>query len=183
MRRNVHKNILIILTVILISGLIHNFSGLFNTTVAATVNKSENISEEKINYNTIDMPDFIIEDIFLWPDNEPSKYNFEYSLKNIGDSAIYHFDIEINVKIVWSLFGKIPILTIFASTDIVHIDALLPERNVNITMASCEKLPKFGSYRFTLEVNPNLKIEEKDYDNNKCTEVWSVFFGNWKPLI
>lgn len=182
MWRIIYKKRAIIVTFILTLSFIHCIFGLCSPSFSATTPKSENILSEKSGCSNEGMPDFVIEDIFLWPSNTPDEYNFEYSLRNIGDSAIYHFDIEINVKIIWIIFGKIPILTISSSTDTIHIDALIPEKKINLTLASCEKLPKFGSYRFSLKVNPNLKIDESNYDNNKYSEDWKVFFGQWKEI-
>jgi len=127
-------------------------------------------------------PDFVIEDIFLWPSNTPYEYHFEYSLTNIGDSPIYYFDLELYVKIQWMLFGKIPLFSIVSNVQTVHLGGLLPGWETNLSFASCDRLPKFGSYRFSLTVNPNLKIEESDYDNNKYSEDWKVFFGQWKEI-
>ena len=135
-----------------------------------------NASEEK--------PDLIIEDIFLWPSAYPYEYHFECSIKNIGDSPIWKDEFEIHVKIYWMLFGRIPLLPIFSHTTSVIVDGFLfGELKYNITFASCDSLPKFGSYRFYLTVNPNNTIDESDYDNNKYSEDWKVFFGQWKEIV
>ena len=127
-------------------------------------------------------PDFIIDDIFLWPSDYPYEYHFEYSLRNIGDSPIYSFEFETYIKIQWMLLGRIPLFPIVSRMQIGNLGGLLPGENVNLSFASCDRLPKFGSYRFSLTVNPNLKIEESDYDNNKYSENWNVFFGQWKEI-
>ena len=127
-------------------------------------------------------PDFIIDDIFLWPSNQPYEYHFEYSLTNIGDSPIYSFELEVFIKIQWLLLGRIPLFTIDSYTQTGNLGSLLLGETVNHTFFSCESLPKFGSYRFSLKVNPNLKIEESNYDNNKYSEDWKVFLGQWKEI-
>jgi subtilase family serine protease len=127
-------------------------------------------------------PDLVIDDIFLWPSNFPNEYQFEYSLKNIGDSPLYDFELETYVKIQWMLFGKIPIFSIASNLHSGYLGRLLPGETVNITFASCGRLPKFGTYRFSLTVNPSLNIEESNYDNNKYSENWKVFFGKWKHI-
>lgn len=129
-----------------------------------------------------DKPDLVINDIFLWPSDFPNEYEFKYSLKNIGDTPIYKFEFEAYIKIQWMLFGKIPIFTIASHLQSGYLGRLLSDETVNISFASCERLPKFGVYRFSLIVNPNLKIEESNYDNNKYAENWKVFFGQWKQI-
>jgi hypothetical protein len=135
-----------------------------------------NASEEK--------PDLIIEDIFLWPSSFPNEYHFEYSVKNIGDTATpyYWSAVEISVKIYWLALGTIPLLRITSYTHTDYLDTIRPGETINLSFASCDRLPKFGSYRFSLKVNPNLKIEESDYDNNKYSEDWKVFLGQWKEI-
>ena len=134
--------------------------------------------------NTEELPDLVIEDIFLWPSDYPFTYHFECRVKNIGDAATpYHWsEVEISVRIYWLLFGKIPILPIFSSSHTYSIDVIQPGATRNLGVASCDSLPKFGSYRFYLTVNPHKTIEESDYDNNKYSEDWKVFLGLWKPI-
>jgi len=129
-------------------------------------------------------PDLIIENIFLWPSNTPYEYHFEYSLRNIGDVATpyYWSEIEISVKIYWLVFQTIPLLRIKSYTSTDYLDTIRPGETINITFVSCDALPKFGSYRFSLTVNPSKIIEESDYDNNKCSEDWKVFLGQWKEI-
>jgi len=134
-----------------------------------------NASEEK--------PDLIIEDIFLWPSNTPDEYNFECSIKNIGNSTNEWNNLEINVKIKWMFLGSIPLFSIASYTESHYIQGVIKSgETINLSFASCDSLPKFGTYRFSLTVNPNLKIEESDYDNNKYCEDWNVFFGQWKEI-
>ena len=68
------------------------------------------------------------------------EYNFEYTLKNIGDSPLYNFEFETYIKIQWLLFGKcsadilvvffqvnqliLPLLLVVVSQNLVHIDFL-----------------------------------------------------------
>jgi len=128
-------------------------------------------------------PDLIIDDIFLWPSSFPDEYHFECSIRNIGDSPIWKDEFEIHVKIYWMLFGRIPLLPIFSHTTSVIVDGFLfGELKYNITFASCDSLPKFGSYRFYLTVNPNETIDESNYDNNKYSEDWKVFLWDWKEI-
>ena len=127
-------------------------------------------------------PDFVIEDIFLWPSNFPDEYHFEYRLKNIGDAPIYNFRQITTIQIRWLVLGSIPLFTIYSKKIDVGIGALLPGDIVNIGFVSCDSLPKFGSYRFYLTVNPNEIIDESNYDNNKYSEDWKVFFGQWKEI-
>jgi len=134
-----------------------------------------NASEEK--------PDFVIEDIFLWPSNTPDEYHFECSVKNIGNSTNEWNNLEINVKIKWMFLGSIPLLSIASYTESHFIQGVIKSgETINLSFASCDRLPIFGSYRFYLTVNPNKTIDESDYDNNKCSEAWKVFFGQWKEI-
>ena len=133
-----------------------------------------NASEEK--------PDFVIDDIFLWPSNTPDEYLFKYSLQNIGNAPIYSFELEVYIKIQWLLLGRIPLFSIVSDTQIGNLGSLLPGETVNHSFASCNRLPKFGSYRFSLTVNPHETIDESDYDNNKYSEDWKVFLGQWKEI-
>jgi len=127
-------------------------------------------------------PDFIIDDIFLWPSDIPNKYHFEYRLKNIGDAPIYNFRHTATIQIRWMIFGKIPLITVYSNNIDGGIGALLPGDSINIGFVSCDTLPKFGSYRFSLTVNPNKIIDESDYDNNKYSEDWKVFLWDWKEI-
>ena len=128
-------------------------------------------------------PDFIIDDIFLWPSNTPDEYNFECSVKNIGNSTNEWNNLEINVKIKWMFLGSIPLLSIASYTESHFIQGVIKSgETINLSFASCDRLPIFGSYRFYLTVNPNKTIDESDYDNNKCSEAWKVFFGQWKEI-
>ena len=128
-------------------------------------------------------PDFVIDDIFLWPSNFPYEYHFEYSLTNIGDSPIYSFELEVFIKIQWLLLGRIPLLSIASYTESHYILGVIKSGGmINLSFASCDILPKFGSYRFSLTVNPHETIDESDYDNNKYSEDWKVFLWNWKEI-
>ena len=128
-------------------------------------------------------PDFVIEDIFLWPSAYPYEYHFECSVRNIGNASNYWNDFEVYVKIKWLLFGKIPLLTINSHTDGAYVGGQIePNETIKFWFIACEALPKFGTYRFSLTVNPNLKIEESDYDNNKYSEDWKVFLWDWKEI-
>ncbi|MCU0849730.1 MAG: hypothetical protein MUC80_00455 [Candidatus Thermoplasmatota archaeon] len=183
MWRNVHKAKLIVITFVFTLILSQFVFGLWNPTLSATITKSENILTEKSSLSNDDKPDLVIEDIFLWSSNEPDKYVFKYSLRNIGTIPIYSFELVINHKIQWLLFGRIPLFTIDAHTQTGNLGSLLPGETFNHTFISCDSLPKFGSYRFTLTVNPNKTIDESDYSNNKYSEDWTTFLGQWKPLI
>jgi len=128
-------------------------------------------------------PDLIIEDIFRWPNNFPDEYHFECSVRNIGNYPIYKAEFEIYVKIYWMLFGRIPLIPIKSHTTSVYVEGyLFGELKYNFIIAQCDRLPIFGTYRFYLTVNPNLKIDESDYDNNKYSEDWNVFLWNWKEI-
>jgi len=143
---------------------------------------SGNVSSDIVSCNNDGKPDLVIEDIFLWPSNFPYEYHFEYGLKNIGDSPIYSFILEMQIKIRWMLLGKIPLFAIKSWTQSGSIGRLLPGETINISFVSCDSLPKFGTYRFYLTINPRRLINESDYNNNKYSEDWFVFFGQWKPL-
>jgi hypothetical protein len=127
-------------------------------------------------------PDFVIEDIFLWPSDFPMEYHFEYRVKNIGDAPIYNFQLITNIQIRWLVLGIIPLFSIYLTTQDGLVGRLLPNETINIPFISCDALPKFGSYRFSLIVNPNNIIEENDYDNNKYSEDWKVFLWDWKEI-
>ncbi len=127
-------------------------------------------------------PDLVIDDIIYWPCEFPGEYKFKYSLKNIGDTPIYNFDYETYFKIQWMLFGKIPLFTIRAHLESGYLSRLLPGDIANIDFVTCAGLPRFGVYRFSLIINPNLTIEESNYDNNKFVENWMVFFGEWTNI-
>lgn len=105
-------------------------------------------------------------------------------MKNIGDAATpwYWSEVEVSVKVYWLLFRAIPLLPIFSHSHTVSLAVILPGQIVNLSCGSCGSLPKFGTYRFYLTVNPHKIIEESNYDNNKYSEDWKVFFGQWKPL-
>jgi hypothetical protein len=130
-------------------------------------------------YSSEGKPDLVIDDIILWPCEFPREYKFKYSLTNIGDSPIYKFQYETYFKIQWMLFGKIPLSTIRSHLQSGYLSRLLPGDSANIDFVTCAGLPRFGVYRFSLIINPNLKIEESNYDNNKYAENWKVFFGDW----
>lgn len=127
-------------------------------------------------------PDLIIEDIFLWPSDFPMEYHFEYRVKNIGDAPIYNFQLITNIQIRWLVLGIIPLFPIYLTTQDGLVGRLLPNETINIPFISCDALPKFGSYRFSLTVNPSNIIEENDYDNNKYSEDWKVFLRDWKEI-
>lgn len=128
-------------------------------------------------------PDFVIENIFLWPDNQPPTYHFECSVRNIGNASELRNDFELYVRIKFLLFGKIPLFTIDSDTHSAHMEGIiLPNRTITFGVASCDKLPIFGSYRFSLVFNPNFKVEESNYDNNKYSEDWKVFLWDWKEI-
>jgi hypothetical protein len=182
MWRIVYKKKAVIVTFILTLSFIHCIFGLCSPAFSATITKSENILSEKSSLGNDDKPDLVIEDIFLWSSNEPGKYEFDYSLQNIGSIPIYFFDLVIHHKIQWLLFGRIPLFTIDAHTQTGNLEVLIPGKPFNNTFISCDSLPKFGSYRFTLTVNPNKTIDESDYSNNKYSEDWTAFLGQWKPL-
>jgi len=128
-------------------------------------------------------PDLVIEDIFLWPSAYPYEYHFECSIKNIGNSTNEWNNLEINVKIKWMFLGSIPLLSIASYTESHYILGVIKSGGmINLSFASCDILPKFGSYRFSLTVNPHETIDESDYDNNKYSEDWKVFLWNWKEI-
>ncbi len=128
-------------------------------------------------------PDFVIEDIFLWPDNQPPTYHFECSVRNIGNTSNNWNNFELYVRIKFLLFGKIPLFTIDSDTSSAYMEGtILPNKTIKFGVASCEKLPKLGSYRFSLVFNPNLKVEESNYNNNKYSEDWRVFLWDWKEI-
>ncbi len=182
MWRIVYKKKVVIVTFILTLSFIHCVFGLWSPAFSVTISKSEDILLEKVRSNNEGKPDLVIEDIFLWSSNVPNEYLFKYSLQNIGNVPIYSFDLEVYIKIQWLLLGRIPLFSIVSDTQIGNLESLLPGETVNHSFASCDRLPKFGTYRFSLTVNPNKIIDESDYDNNKYSEDWSVFFGQWKQL-
>ena len=130
-----------------------------------------------------ELPDFVIDDIFLWPDNQPPTYHFECSVRNIGNASKLRNDFELYVRIKFLLFGKIPLFTIDSDTHSAHMEGIiLPNRTITFGVASCDKLPIFGSYRFSLVFNPYYKVEESNYNNNKYSEDWRVFLWSWKEI-
>ena len=130
-----------------------------------------------------ELPDLVINDIFLWPSDTPHEYHFECSIINQGNPTNEWNDIEINVKIKWMFLGKIPLLTIASNTGSNHLQGIIGTgERINLSFASCDRLPKFGSYRFILEVNPNETVDESNYDNNKYSEDWKVFLRDWKEI-
>lgn len=182
MWRNVYKKKVVIVTFILALSFIHCIFGLWSPAFSATIPKSEDILSEKAKNSNEGKPDLVIDDIFLWPSNQPYEYHFEYRLKNIGDAPIYNFQLKTTIQIRWLLLGSIPLFSIYLTTHNGLVGRLLSNETISIPFISCDALPKFGSYRFSLTVNPNKIIDESDYDNNKYSEDWSVFFGEWNPL-
>ena len=128
-------------------------------------------------------PDLVIENIFRWPNDTPFEYEFKCTIKNIGDDPIWQGDYWINVRVYWMLFGHIPLIRIKSHTVKAHIGGLIfGNKTCNLTVQSCETLPKFGTYRIFLEINPTLIIDESNYDNNKYSEDWKVFLWDWKEI-
>ena len=161
-------------------------TGFIPITNGITQQKHE-LADNQISDSTVSniegKPDLVIEDIFLWPSDYPFTYHFECSVKNIGNSTNEWNNVEINVKIKWMFLSYIPLLSITAYTESHYILGVIESgRMINLSFASCDCLPKFGTYRFYLTVNPHKIIEESDYDNNKYSEDWKVFFGQWKQI-
>ncbi len=129
-----------------------------------------------------ELPDLVIEDIFLWPSDFPNEYHFEYRLRNIGDAPIYNFQLKTTIQIRWLLLGSIPLFSIYLTTHNGLVGRLLSNETISIPFISCDALPKFGSYRFTLTVNPTETIDESNYDNNKYSEDWKVFLRDWEEI-
>jgi hypothetical protein len=150
--------------------------------------QKQELADNKISDSTVSnnegKPDLVIEDIFLWSDDIPWERHFECNVKNIGDANTpwYWSEVEVSVKVYWLLFGKIPILPILSDSTTIYVDVILPGETINLIFASCDALPKFGSYRIYLTVNPHKIIEESNYDNNKYSEDWKVFFGQWRQI-
>lgn len=171
-----------IITLIFIFILCSGPYSLINAASSLKPNVSGKFSSEIASCSNDQKPDLVIEDIFLWPSNFPYEYHFEYSVKNIGDSPIYSFLLKTYIQIRWMIFGSIPLFFIYSKNRFDSIGGLRPGDIIDIPFASCDSLPKFGSFRFSLTINPDKTIDESNFDNNKLSEDWFVFFGQWKPM-
>ncbi len=124
-------------------------------------------------------PDLVIEDIVKKPSDIIFIEWLYCRVKNIGDVTAEGW-IDIEVDVIWMLFGKIPIKIVKSFTGNAYLEGgVQPGEAIDIFFAEEEWLPRFGFYKLSSVVNPNGNIPEKDLGNNFYEESFFVLFGRW----
>ncbi len=113
-----------------------------------------------------DKPDLIIEDIVKKPSDIPILYWVYCTVRNIGDAKAEGF-IDIEVDMIWMLFGKIPLVVVKSFSGSAYLEGgVQPGEAIDIFFAEIESFPYFGTYKLSSVVNPDGEIPEKIYNNN-----------------
>lgn len=133
------------------------------------------------NVSAEELPDLIIEDIRIDPGGLPGEEVFRAKVTNIGDGPTDRF-IEIQIDVIWVLFGIFPIKNVYSSFKHIIIGSTIglePGEYQYLSIVQDYELPRFGSYRFDCNVNPNLVELENNYSNNYYSEKFFAFNQNW----
>ncbi len=126
------------------------------------------------------LPDLIIEDIFIRFGSMIGDQIFDCTIKNIGDAKTEKNIIETHTTVRYKLFGILPLSIVFSETTLHGVGlGLYPGESATLSIVDDYELPKFGTYSFSCTVNPNKKIGEYTYSNNRYSEGFHVLFGYW----
>jgi len=125
-------------------------------------------------------PDLIVEQIGFVPYGDSGLEDVAYMvIKNIGNAKSKE---EISYKYTFTkmLFGIIPIRIVQTHTDsMIYEGGLGPQETCSGALIYENELPKFGIYKFSCTVNPDLTNEESNYDNNVLSQKFIAFLGQW----
>ena len=125
-------------------------------------------------------PDLIVENITIEPGSMIFTEVCYCTIKNIGDAPTGDV-IEVKLIVKRKPFGIFPpLFTVYTGSGEHYIGGPLnPGVSTQLTLVDCELLPTFGFFQFKCIVNPGLKIEESDYDNNDHSQNFFTAFGIW----
>ena len=125
-------------------------------------------------------PDLIVENITIEPGSMIFTEVCYCTIKNIGDAPTGDV-IEVKIIVKRRPFGIFPpLFTVYTGSAEHYIGGPLnPGVSTQLFLANCEELPTFGFFQFKCIVNPGLKIEESDYDNNDHSQNFFTAFGIW----
>lgn len=130
--------------------------------------------------SSVEQPDLIVEQIGFAPYGDSGLEDVAYIvIKNIGSTRSKE---EISYKYTFTkmLFGIIPIRIVRTHTDsMIYEGGLGPQETCSGALIYENELPKFGVYKFSCTVNPDLTNEESNYNNNELSQLFIAFFGQW----
>ena len=153
------KKILIVFSIIIIL--------LIPSTIAITKEKIKSINYEQFLKNSTDnLPDLVIEDIFIEPGNLPEWRNYYATVKNIGngttEGAIYAF---VDIESEWYFIGKKIKEETLKYTD-KYKEPLAPNQTLKIKLIDNDYFVDTYKFKFEVTINPDNTIEESNYENN-----------------
>jgi len=126
-----------------------------------------------------ELPDLIIEQIGFVPYGDGGEDVAYMVIKNIGNAKSQE---EISYKYTFTqmLFGIIPIRIVRTHTDsMIYEGGLGPQETCSGALIYENELPKFGIFKFSCTVNPDLTNQESNYDNNDLSQKYIAFLGQW----
>ena len=123
-------------------------------------------------------PDLIVEQIGIAWDSQFNDLVYA-TIRNIGNKTTSD-EISLRYTIIRMLFGVLPIRIV--RTDKISCSyegGLNPGDFLCFTLSMQNDLPKFGIFRVSATVNPDLTNEESNYDNNDLSQKFIALLGQW----